>query len=73
MLVLSRKIGEAVVIDGEIRVTVLEVRANRVKLGIVGPKAVPVHREEVYREIAGRGIVSEQPSCSLAEMAPSTP
>jgi len=60
------------VIDGEIRVTVLEVRANRVKLGIVGPKAVPVHREEVYRKIVGCGIVPEQPSCSLAEMAPST-
>ena len=53
MLVLSRKRGEEIVIDGTIRVTVLEMNANRVKLGIAAPDAVPVHREEVYRRIVG--------------------
>ena len=43
MLVLSRKKGEEIVIDGTIRVTVLDMNANRVKLGIAAPYVVPVH------------------------------
>ena len=68
MLVLSRKKGEEIVIDGTIRVTVLEMNANRVKLGIAAPNAVPVHREEVYRRIV-RSSDSEYPRGSLAEAA----
>lgn len=49
MLVLSRRMGERVVIGHEIEVTVLEVRGNRVKLGVRGPADVPVHREELLR------------------------
>jgi len=51
MLVLSRKRGEAIVIAGNIEVTVLEVRGERVKLGIRSPAEVPIHRQEVYRKI----------------------
>ena len=51
MLVLSRKRGEAIVIDGDIEVTVLAVRGDRVKLGFRGPAEVPIHRQEVYRKI----------------------
>ncbi len=51
MLVLSRKQGESVVIGGEIEVTVLEVRGNRVKLGFQGPAEVPIHRKEVFCQI----------------------
>ena len=47
MLVLTRKLNESIVIDGNINVTVVEVRGNRVKLGIVAPVEVPVMREEV--------------------------
>ena len=47
MLVLTRKLNESIVIDGNITVTVVEVRGNRVKLGIVAPVEVPVMREEV--------------------------
>ena len=51
MLVLSRKLGQTIVIDGDITVTVLEVSGGRVRLGIKGPSSVPIHREEVYKRI----------------------
>lgn len=51
MLVLSRKIGECVVIDGRIRVKIVRVDGETVKVGIEAPADVPVHRLEVYEEI----------------------
>ena len=51
MLILSRKIGETIVIDGHIHVTVMTVEGEVVKLGIAAPTEVPVHRKEVYDEI----------------------
>ncbi len=51
MLILSRKIGESIVIDGRIHVTVMRVEGEVVKLGIAAPTEVPVHRKEVYEEI----------------------
>jgi carbon storage regulator len=51
MLILSRKIGESIVIDGRIHVTVMRVEGEVVKLGIAAPSEVPVHRKEVYEEI----------------------
>jgi carbon storage regulator len=53
MLVLSRKREEAIVIGNGITVTVLAVDGDRVKLGVVAPSEVPVHREEVYHKIEG--------------------
>jgi carbon storage regulator len=51
MLILSRKVGETIVIDGHIHVTVMRVDGEVVKLGIAAPMEVPVHRKEVYEEI----------------------
>jgi carbon storage regulator len=51
MLVLSRKNNESIVINDEIVVTVIEVRGDKVRLGIEAPKEVPVHRQEVYNKI----------------------
>lgn len=51
MLALSRKKDEAIVIDNNIEVTVLEVKGEHVKLGISAPKSVPVYRKEVYLQI----------------------
>lgn len=51
MLVLSRKLGERLVIGPNIIVTVLEVRGNLVKLGCEAPPSVPIHREEVSRRL----------------------
>jgi carbon storage regulator len=51
MLVLSRKCGEGIVIGDGITVAVLATEGGRVKLGIVAPAEIPVHREEVYQRI----------------------
>ncbi len=51
MLALSRKKDEAIVINNNIEVTVLEVKGDHVKLGISAPKSVPIYRKEVYLQI----------------------
>ena len=51
MLALSRKKGEALVINNDIEITVLEVKGEQVKLGITAPKEVPVYLKEVYVQI----------------------
>jgi carbon storage regulator len=51
MLVLSRKLGESIVIGGNITITVLESRGDKVRLGIEAPKEVSVHRAEVFARI----------------------
>lgn len=51
MLILSRKSGESIVIDGRIHLRIVRVEGDVVKLGIEAPADVPVHREEVYEEI----------------------
>lgn len=51
MLILSRKLNESIVIDGRITVKVVRIDRETVKLGIVAPSNVPVHRQEVYDEI----------------------
>lgn len=48
MLVLSRKSNESIVINNNITVTVVEIRGDKVRLGIVAPKEIPVHRQEVF-------------------------
>ena len=52
MLVLSRKRTESIVIDEHIVVTVVEVRGDKVRLGIEAPREVPIHRSEVHEAIA---------------------
>ncbi len=54
MLVLSRKRNESVVINNDITVTVVEIRGDKVRLGIVAPREASVHRQEVYEAIHGR-------------------
>lgn len=51
MLALSRKKGEAIVINNNVEVTVLEIKGEQIKLGISAPKEVPVYRKEVYVQI----------------------
>lgn len=53
MLVLSRKKNESIVINNDIVITVVDIRGDKIRLGIVAPKDVPVHREEVYEAIHG--------------------
>jgi carbon storage regulator len=56
MLILSRKPGESIVIDGKITVTVIRLEGDIVKLGIAAPREVPVHRQEVYEEIQRNNV-----------------
>lgn len=51
MLALSRKKGEAIVINNNVEITILEVKGDQVKIGIAAPKEVPVYRKEVYLQI----------------------
>ncbi|MCI6499447.1 MAG: carbon storage regulator CsrA [Lachnospiraceae bacterium] len=51
MLALSRKKDEAIIIDNDIEVTVIEIKGDQVKIGITAPKSVPIYRKEVYLQI----------------------
>jgi len=51
MLILTRRVGETVMIGNEVTVTVLGVKGNQVRIGVNAPKDVSVHREEIYERI----------------------
>lgn len=62
MLVLSRRIGEQIVIGGKVSVTVVEIKGGQVRLGVTAPASIPVDRHEVHlRRQAGRETGSVQP------------
>ena len=57
MLVLSRKKNESIVINNDITITVVEIRGDKVRLGVEAPKEVPVHRREVYDAIRRNELI----------------
>ncbi len=63
MLVLSRKKNESIVINNDITIVVVEIRGDKVRLGIEAPKEVPVHRREVYDAIR-RNFAGEEPEAT---------
>ena len=63
MLALSRKKGEAIVINNNIEITILEIKGEQVKIGISAPKEVPVYRKEVHTQIVDANKASmDQPN-----------
>ena len=70
MLVLSRKKNESIIINNDIVVTVVEIRGDKVRLGIVAPKEVPVHRQEVYEAIHGKAGAPPAPATVVVHDKP---
>ena len=64
MLVLSRKKNESIVINNDITIVVVEIRGDKVRLGIEAPKEVPVHRREVYDAIRRNDAAAAQARAS---------
>jgi carbon storage regulator len=70
MLVLSRKKNESIVINDDITIVVVEIRGDKVRLGVEAPKEVPVHRNEVYEAIRRNQLeANDQPTQQDASAA----
>ncbi len=59
MLVLTRRLGESIAIDDDIKITVVQIKGKQVRLGIEAPRDTAIHREEVYRAIK-KGVDPEK-------------
>jgi carbon storage regulator len=71
MLILTRRVGETVMIGNDVTVTILGVKGNQVRVGINAPKNVAVHREEIYERIKReqQGVSQGEPRSESAEYA----
>ncbi len=67
MLVLTRKIGESIQINDDIRLTILSVQGQNVKVGVKAPKSVIIHREEIYEKIVEENKRAAQVNLQDAE------
>jgi len=73
MLILTRNIGEAIIIDDDVKVVILGVKGNQIKIGVDAPKSVTVHREEVYqRVLEERAAEAKQGDAAVPEVSGNT-
>jgi len=68
MLILARKVGQRIVIAGDIEITVVEVRGDQVRLGITAPREIAVHRKELLEQIIAENIKSAE-AATVSEAA----
>jgi carbon storage regulator len=68
MLVLTRKKNESIVIGDDVKITIVDVRGDQVKLGITAPKNVSVHREEIYLEIQKENQLASNAAVALDQL-----
>jgi carbon storage regulator len=68
MLILTRRVGETVMIGDEVTVTVLGVKGNQVRIGVNAPKDVAVHREEIYERIKREGEQDSRSGTPVAKI-----
>jgi len=66
MLVLTRKLGECIAIDDNIKIRVVQIKGKQVRLGIEAPRETKIHREEVYESIQTQNKASITPSSEKA-------
>ena len=67
MLILTRRIGETIMIGDDVTITVLGVKGNQVRLGVNAPKDVSVHREEIYQRIQREKGLGVAPAVGAAD------
>ena len=72
MLVLSRQRDESIIIGDNIVITIVDIRGDKVRLGIEAPKEIPVHREEVYEAIKKESAKNSTKGDSQTEETPSS-
>ena len=56
MLILTRRVGESLIISDDMKVTVLGIKGNQIRIGVSAPREVAVHREEIYNRIRREGV-----------------
>ncbi len=72
MLILTRRVGEALMIGDNVTVTVLGIKGNQVRIGVLAPKEVGVHREEIYERIRNEKDVGTENGKDPAAVATAT-